>query len=210
MYRELYQYLVLHGKLDLPGIGIFSAERKPAEIDFASKQVVAPSYVIALLRDHNSVPSKKLFSWLSSTLNISELDAVIRFNDFVFDLRQKLLAGNKLQWNHLGTLSKGLSGEIIFEAAQKEPIESAVRAMKVLRGKTDHTVTVGEYERTSGEMRELLGQGKEKRSYWWAVALIIGIISAIFIGYYFSAKGLNSSSAGNQQRIFPQEQTTTH
>lgn len=206
VYRELFEYLLLHKQLNLPGIGTFSAERKPAEIDFASKQIIAPSYSFTLLKDYNSTPSKKLFSWLASTLAVSELDSVIRFNNFVFDLRDKLAAGNKLQWKHLGILSKDLSGEINFEPDQITEIESPVPAVKVLREKADHTVTVGEYERTSDEMREALSQVKEKRSYWKAVALVIAVMAITFIGYYFSTHGMNTSSAGNQQKIVPEGQ----
>lgn len=203
VYRELFEYLLLHKQLNLPGIGTFSAERKPADIDFASKQVIAPSYSFTLHKDYNSTPSKRLFSWLASTLNISELDSVIRFNNFVFDLRDKLAAGNKLEWKHLGVLSKGLSGEIIFEPGEITEIESPVPAVKVLREKADHTVMVGEYERTSEEMRDALSHVKEKRSYWKVAALVIAVIAIAFIGYYFSTHGMNTSSAGNQHQIAP-------
>ncbi len=203
MYGELYQYLVLHKKLNLPGIGTFSAERKPAEIDIASKQISAPYSVIALHKD-NAPPSKKLFGWLAAALNLSELDAVVQFNNFVFDLRNKLSAGNQLQWASVGTLSKGLSGEIIFEPVLHNPVESPVAANKVIRHKSEHSVTVGEYERSSDEMREFLGRARKKISNWWAIALIVIIASVIFLGFYFSAHGINVSSTGNQQKVILQ------
>src|SRR5882672_2379703 len=109
MYGELYQYLVLNKQLNIPGIGTFMLERRPADIDFANKLINPPSFHIAL-HHGNMVPSKKLFSWLSLVFDISERDAVIRFNDFVFDLKDQVMAGHKLHWQGIGILSKGLAG----------------------------------------------------------------------------------------------------
>ncbi|MEI9912027.1 MAG: hypothetical protein WDO71_21700 [Bacteroidota bacterium] len=39
MYQELYAYLILHRQLNVPGIGTFLVERKPAETEFTHKQI---------------------------------------------------------------------------------------------------------------------------------------------------------------------------
>ena len=82
MFGELYQYLVLHKQLNVPGIGTFLVERKPADIDFVSKVAYPPAYTISL-HHGNVTASKKIFSWLSDVFNISERDALSRFNDIV-------------------------------------------------------------------------------------------------------------------------------
>jgi hypothetical protein len=48
-----------------------------------------------------------------------------------------------------------------------------------------------------------------KRNNWWIVALVTGVLALVFIGFYFSSKGFNSSSAANQQKLVPQKQDTT-
>ena len=75
MYGELYQYLILHKQLNIPGIGTFLVERKPADIDFARKIINPPAYTIAL-HHGNATPSNKIFSWLATVFNISEQDAL--------------------------------------------------------------------------------------------------------------------------------------
>lgn len=210
MYGELYQYLVLHKQLNIPGIGTFLVERKPADIDFASKIINPPAYSIAL-HHGNASPSQKIFNWLSTILNISERDALSRFNDFAFELRNKIMAGEKLQWEGIGTLSKGLAGEIRFEAALKGMTMSVpVPANKVIRENAEHTVRVGEDHKTSTEMMERLNPADEKKSYWWAAALIIGLLAFVFIAWYFSSNGLNTSSTGNQQKLEPKKESTTY
>lgn len=210
MYGELYQYLILHKQLNIPGIGTFLLERKPADIDFVNKMANPPAYTIAL-HHGNTTPSKNVFHWLSSNLNISERDALTRFNDFALDIKDKILAGDKLHWNGVGTLSKGMAGEIRFEAALKDlKTGIPVPAIKVLRENASHAVRVGEQEKTSTEMVEMLAPATNKKIQWWGIALISGLLAIIFIALYFSSKGLNTPSTGNQQKMEPQKETQTY
>jgi hypothetical protein len=210
MYGELYQYLVLYKQLNVPGIGTFLIERKPADIDFASKLVNPPAYTIAL-HHGNTSPSQKIFNWLSESQNISERDALSRFNDFAFELRNKIMSGEKLQWDGIGTLSKGLAGEIRFEAALKGmTIGTPVPANKVIRENAEHTVRVGENHKTSAEMMEYLHPTGEKKSYWWAAALVIGLLAFVFIAWLFSSKGLTTTATGNQQKLTPQNESASY
>jgi len=175
MYGELYQYLILHKQLNIPGIGTFLVERKPADIDFVNKIVNPPAYTIAL-HHGNTTPSKNVFSWLASTLNISEPDALTRFNDFALDIRDKIIAGDKLQWNGIGILSKGMAGEIRFEASLKDmKAGTPVPAIKVIREHAEHSVRVGEQEKSSSEMIEMLAPSEERKTHWWGIALIAGL-----------------------------------
>jgi hypothetical protein len=207
MYGELYQYLILHKQLHLPGIGTFAVEKKPADFDVAAQVINPPAFTIALQPDHTT-PAKSFFNWLGARLGITERDAVIRFNDFLFDLKRQLSSGNKLQWSGVGTLSKGLNGDIKLEFGPSNYSPAApVHAAKVLRQNAEHTVRVGEQEKTSVQMKELLlGHTEdEKKSWWWVAAIILVVLAILFIGYYFSVNGLTTSAASNQQKLVPQE-----
>lgn len=212
MYGELHQYLVLHKQLNIPGIGTFLVERRPADIDFVNKVVNPPSYSIALHHGNtNTASSKDIFSWLAFEMNISERDAITRFNDFVHDIKDKIMAGDKLYWEGVGTLSKGMAGEVRFDTSLKDmKLGTPVPAIKVIREHAEHSVRVGEQEKTSTEMIEWLAPAENKKTYWWGIALIAGLLAFIFIALYFSSNGLNTSSAGNQQKLTPQKETTTH
>ncbi len=210
MYGELYQYFIQHKQLSVPGIGTFLLERKPAIADFPNRIINAPSYTIAL-QPNNAAPSKNFFSWLSQVYHISEREAVIRFNDFVYDIKQQLSRGDTVAWEGVGRLSPGLAGEIKFDPALNVvTLESPVKAEKVIREKSEHTVRVGEDERTSAQMIELLNQPTTKKRYWWAWALILGLVIIMFLGWYFSVYGLQSTSAGNTQKIKTEEPRTTY
>lgn len=210
MYGELYQYLILHKQLNMPGIGTFLLERKPAHIDFVNKVAEPPAYTVALHHGNVSA-SKNVFNWLASTLGISELDAVKRFNDFSVDIKNKVMAGDKLHWEGVGVFSKGMAGEIRFEAVLKDMKAGVpIPAVKVIRENAEHTVRVGEQEKTSSEMIEMLAPSNEKKIHWWGIALIVSLLAFIFIGVYLSSKGVKTSSVGNQQKLAPEKASPTY
>lgn len=204
MYGYLYEYLVLNKQLALPGLGTLLLERKPAFTEFAHKQITPASYTISLQQE-NAVPSKKLFNWLSDKLKIPYHEAIVKINGFAYDLKKQALSGNKVVWEEVGTFSKGISGEIKFEPVlQDHSFDKPVSAVRVIREKAVHTVKVGEDEKTSEEMAELLNPGDNRAKRWWLPALVVGIMLLIIVAIYFLQKGFNGSAAGNQQKLSPE------
>lgn len=204
MYPELYQYLLQHKKLPVPGIGTFLLERAAARVDFPNKQVLPPVYSFAF-QNQAPVPSGRFFSWLGAALGISQMDAVVRFNDFAFDMRKQVDKGHTIEWSGVGTLKKGLAEEIKFMPFSPVCTEAAIPAAKVIREKAAHSVRVGEDQRSSSEMEVLLAQTAEKKVYWWAWALAIGLVAVIFIGWYFSENGVDTTSTANTKPLVPED-----
>lgn len=83
--------------------------------------------------------------------------------------------------------------------------EAAIPAAKVIREKAAHSVRVGEDQRSSSEMEVLLAQTAEKKVYWWAWALAIGLVAVIFIGWYFSENGVDTTSTANTKPLVPED-----
>lgn len=209
MYPELYQYLLLHKQLPVPGIGTFLLERTPARIDFPNKLMYPPLYAFNF-QESISSPSKSFFHWLGRALHITDRDAVIRFNDFAFEMKKQIAEGDLISWNGVGTMKKGLAGEIKFIPAEPAFTEQPVPAAKVLREKAEHTVRVGEEEKTSVEMVEMLALPGEKRSFWWAYALVAGLLATLFIGWYLSKNGVDTGSTANTKKLVPVESASTY
>jgi nucleoid DNA-binding protein len=210
MYAELYQYLISYKQVALPGIGTFSLERKPAENDFSNKRINPPVYSVNL-HFPAKTPSGKFYQWLSGVLSISESNAINAFNDFALDIRNKISNGEIIDWSGVGTLSRGLAGEIKFKSAVNNlGYEEPVTAEKVIREKAEHMVRVGEDQKTSAEMTELLNQPEEKKSYWWAYALALALGSIVFIGWHFSEHGVDVAATANNKSIVPLEAVATY
>ncbi len=204
MYEILYRFLIKYKRVDLPDIGTIALQMEPAESEFVNRSFLPPQYFFTLEKTKET-SSEKLFSWLAANFNITEREAVIQFNDFVFDLRKQLEAGKEIIWNGVGILQKELTGEIKLGGVKKElAFLEEIIAEKIIRENAEHTMLVGEVEKTSTQMTEMLLNPvavKEKYNYWWIWPLAVIIVIMIFLGWYFSEHGVSSGSTGNNHKI---------
>ncbi|MFI5188488.1 MAG: hypothetical protein ACHQF0_17280 [Chitinophagales bacterium] len=205
MYEILYRYLIKYKRIDLPGIGVLALQTQPAEAEFANHSFLAPKYSFEFERSED-VPPEKLFTWLAVNLDITEQEAVIRFNDFLFDMNRQLKEGKQIHWQGVGVFQKEFSGEIHFTPENKEfSWHHEVIAEKVTRKNAEHTMLVGEKEKTSTQMKELLHPvGKEKNDRWWVWPLAIILAIIIFLFWHFSENTI-ANTAGNSNKISPAE-----
>ncbi|MEO5945650.1 MAG: hypothetical protein ABIP79_02455 [Chitinophagaceae bacterium] len=209
MYAELYSYLILHKNLPLPGIGTFLLQRHSAVADFPNRIILPPAYSV-ILDNKELTPAISFYEWLSKAISSSHHEAVTKFNDFAFNLKNQLANGDIINWYGVGTISKGLGGEVKFIPQEKIVLEAPVPAEKVIREKAEHMVRVGEEEKTSQEMTTFLNQVEEKKSLWWAAALVVGLVAVIFLGWYFSANGVEVTSTANNKQVRPIESSATY
>ena len=201
MQDSLYEFLLLNKKLSLPGIGTISHCQNPAQHDFSNKQFTAPSFYF-IIESRNDKPSKKLFDWLSFSLNITEWEAIKSVNDFSFDLKKKLSEYGEVSWEKVGVIRRNNNGDLKLDLQNiLLYTEQPVTAEKVIRLKAEHTILVGEKEKTSTEMEEYISGNPAKKNYTWLIAVILTVLAVMFIGWYFSEKGFSTSSAGNQTII---------
>lgn len=213
MHGELYQYLIIHKQVTLPGIGTIQLERIPADIDFVNKMANPPRYSISL-HHGNTNSSPHIYHWLSTALGISEQEATNEISTLASTLKEKVLAGEKFDWSGIGIFSKGMAGQIRFDPAVRDlPAGQPVPAPKVIREHASHSVLVGEQEKSSTEMADMGGiltQKLTRRFPWWGIALATALLAIVFLVIYFSSKGVSVTSTGNQQKVVPQEQAPTH
>ena len=201
MQDTLYEFLLLNKKLSLPGIGTISLCQNSAQLDFTNKQFTAPSFYFTI-ESRNDKPSKKLFDWLSSSLGITEWDAIKSVNDFSFALKKKLSEFGEVNWENVGIIRRDNNGDLKLSPQNiLLQSEQPVTAQKVIRAKAGHTVLVGEREKTSAEMEEYFAESAVKKNYTWLIAVILTALAILFIGWYFSEKGFSTSAAGNQTVI---------
>jgi hypothetical protein len=201
MQDSLYEFLLINKKLNLPGIGTLGFYRRSAQLDFTNKQFTSPSFYFSI-DAKNDKPSKKLYDWLSVSLGISEWDAIRIVNDFSFAIRNKLSETGEFNWENVGVFTRNSNGDIKL-TSQTTLLKSAqpVLAEKVIREKAEHTILVGEKEKTSVEMEEYFAEVPPRKNYARVIAVVLIVLAIIFIGWYFYEKGLTTSSAGNQSVI---------
>ena len=198
MQKTLYEFLVLNRSVSLPGIGTIFIRRDRAQHDFGDRQFISPT-IYYTLDPRNDEPSKKLFAWLSASLNVSELDAAKSLHDFSLSLKNRLSEKGEVIWENVGKLRRDIAGNVKLDSVTVAlQSEQPVTVEKVIREKYEHTVLVGEQEKTSVEMEEYFAETAPGRNYMWIIAIVLVVLCIMFIGWYFSEKGFTPSSAGNK------------
>ncbi len=201
MQNTLYEFLVLNKKLCLPGIGAISLKHNSSQLDFINKQFTSPTYYFKL-ESKDDKPSKKLFEWLSSSLGITEWDAIKSVNDFSHSVKSRISETGEMTWENIGVIKRDNAGNLKLNSntiAIKN--EQPVIAEKVIRKKAEHTVLVGEKEKSAVEMEEYFAEQPSKRNYGWIIAVVLTVLAIMFIGWHFSEKGFIPASTGNTSVI---------
>lgn len=191
MFQVLNAYLFQHRSISIPGLGTIYLETFPANVDVAERTMLPPVYQFRFDK-YFDAPDKEFFSFVATQQNILDFEAIRWYNEFSFDLRNRIRSESQVNWDGIGTLKKDGSGNIIFESvAATPPFMAPVPAMRVNRQDAQHTLLVGDRERTSGEMNEWLhddNPGRRQRA-WWIIALVLGIIALAILGWHFYTHG---------------------
>jgi len=183
MYQYLVKYFSLHKRLVLPGIGLLNTSTQPAQLEFVEKTLHPP--VSSVLFYHDEVITDDHFvSFLSKEIKASESEAGNRFNKFISQLTNKLHAGLELQLPGLGVLTKNEIGYSFTSAENVQRFYPGVVAEKVIRQNAQHTIRVGEDQKTSAEMYKILHK-EVQHDRWWIAAIVLSVVGVAAILYYY-------------------------
>lgn len=198
MIGILTGYLIQHKSISIPGLGTIYLERLPAMNDFSNREIHPPAYRYRFDK-YFDAPDKDFFSFLATHKDIPEYEAIKQYNEFAYELRNRIRQNEKFYWPDVGTLSKELSGEIYFESATPPSCLQPVPAHRVIRQDTPHAILVGDQQMTTQDMSELLNNGTyvEKES-WWVYALIIFAFALIILFFHFFRRGWSLEAIGSQ------------
>jgi nucleoid DNA-binding protein len=186
MYNLVLKYLSQHQHLVLPGIGYFSVDTKPAQIDLAARIITSPQKNIVFTGD--KLPAeKKFYDFLADELKTDEVQAIRLFTDFTSQLQDKLNRKNDIYFKGIGTLTKQTSNVVLFQPDETPGFFPELTAERVIRKNVTHTVRVGEHEKTSEEMQAALNQPQTiKKERWWVAAAILAAIGIAAIVLYYT------------------------
>jgi nucleoid DNA-binding protein len=199
MVDVLRKYLAIGQQISMKGIGTVSVEELPARIDFPNQLLHPPETILhfSRLAKHD----EDFCKWLSRELQISETEAESNYHSFAEDMLKELNDNKKMKWDGVGEFVKTENGLIQFNPAiQNTVLAKPVAAKKIIRQGTEHSIRVGEEEKTNTEMQEMLFSD-EKKTYngWWLAGVLLLLIALITIIVYFSSVK-NKRMHGNQNK----------
>jgi preprotein translocase subunit SecG len=210
MLGLFYQYLIHHHKIVLPGLGTVVLQRKSSASHFADHDFLPPSYTFQWMQTSANPPGN-FFIWMAHKLNIAEEEAAIRVTNFISDVKREINAGKEIKWNGVGIIRRGLGSGIELEAERiKLPFEKKVHGEKVVHHDSSHTIIVGDKEKTSVEMTEILNHPVVKNIQRATIALIAAVLLFVFMLAYLWKYGMTTSSVANQKKLTPKEAPATY
>jgi hypothetical protein len=202
MFEVLNSYLYQHKNISIPGLGTIYLETLPSTTDAPNKTILPPMYHFRFDK-YFDAPDKDFFSYLASEKNIPDYEAIKWYNEFSYDLRNKIRKEDKVRWDGIGVLKKDYAGNIIFESEPESSLfMQPVIAEPVTRKNVQHRLMVGDKEKTNYEMDEWLqANSQQKKQTWWIFALVAACVASLILLFYYSNNHSQSNFSGNQQKL---------
>ena len=201
MFQVLNAYLFQHRSISIPGLGTIYLETFSADVDVADRTLLPPVYKFRFDK-YFDAPDRDFFSFIAVKRNILDYEAIKWYNEFSFELRNRIRTEAEVNWDGVGILKKDDTGNILFESVDgKDLFLAPTPAMRVNRQNAQHTILVGDQEKTNFEMNEWLHDeeaGRATKKSWWIPALVLAIIILALLGWHFYANGW---SLGNQIKL---------
>jgi len=193
MFDLFYKYLILHKKVAVPGVGLFSLNRQPAQLNFSDKEFVAPHYEVKLLQG-GQVPEQNFYSFVAKENKVDDDEARRLVEEFASDIKQQFKTYKEINWQGIGLITENVFGEYNLEAENvlktyfpdvyAERIESPAPAATTYEEPepvvVEEPVTVEEEEEDETTV---------KKQDWWIDAIILAILAIAAIGYYYLKNG---------------------
>lgn len=204
MLHLLQEYIAQHHELFLPGIGKIALIKQPARADFSEKLFYPPQEEWVLFPNEDG-SQEALINFIARKKNISTTDAKQQLGGYYLEMKRQLIHHKEMNIPGVGIIKSGEGGalQLDIEVAENMLLKPVI-AERVMRKDAEHTMLVGDKEKTSTEMNEWLSElEKGHNNRWWAWAAAIAVIAMGLILYSYSNNHWMVKGSGNQQNVSP-------
>jgi nucleoid DNA-binding protein len=193
MVQLLYKYLIINKHVTLPGVGVFYIQRQPAKHDYANKLFTSPNFHIEF-NASNELPDKRFYEFVSKERGLNEAEAAKNLHAFSNRLTEEVKANRTVELPGIGMLKINASGQLTFESTNiLTTYFPPTVAETVLNEKSQSAVSIKNGTKTPKEtilLNESLEEEEVKsKIYWWVYAIILALLGAGAIGYYYYING---------------------
>jgi hypothetical protein len=202
MFNVLNNYLFQHKSISVPGLGTIYLEMLPAQNNPAGNNILPPAYYFRFDK-YFDAPDKDFFLHLAAEKNIPDYEAIKWYNEFSYELRNKIRHEEKAEWEGVGILKKDEEGNIVFESTAGTP-EFLQPLPADFAGDNN-----GELSSFTHDNETVVSQGEpaypeemaSEKTKWWIYALAAAAIAIIILLFHFSSNGWQTQSTGNQETL---------
>ena len=137
----LHILLNQHAKVAVPGLGVFYASYKPAELQFAGKSILPPDRTIEFNQRAKSDGDSFLASFIARHQNLEVAHAEEVIAEFVQNAKHSLQQESRFDMGDFGSLALDVEGNVHFFAAQNRIFSSESFGLKPLIAETVYSKT---------------------------------------------------------------------
>jgi hypothetical protein len=207
-HEILNKYLAQHKSISIPGLGALVAENVPAIADFVNKQI-HPVQRKWRFDKYFDAPDRDFYNYLAHQQNIPDFEAIRWYNEFAYDLRNRIRTDGSATWKGIGNFKREPNGEISFEQLRPAyELYPAIAAERVVRSSVNHQILVGDKEKTAQEMTEYFNDEKETsvttaefRLNWKKFALLLAALALLILVFHLSRNGFRWGNLGNRKSV---------
>lgn len=204
MVDLIVRFLSTHKRVSLKGIGSFSVEQLPARLDFPNRLLHAPETIL-----HYTTEAEEdagFDEWLMQELRLPSDEIKTQRQNFTEEFKRILNSKNEVELAGIGRFAKEENQLIHFTSAFETIVGMPVVAEKIIRKNTQHSIRVGEEEKTNVEMEELLLRKHRKPlNFWWLIAIALFLSALVAILLFATNHSQQWSKQGNEQKMTPKE-----
>jgi hypothetical protein len=205
MKEILLKYLLQYQQLGLPGIGFLQLYIRASQTDIVNRRILPPSPSSRMTSDVPVPAEQDQVRFISRTMQVNEDVAERQLADFCAAALEGIKKGVPLEWEGFGRIRKGIAGDMTFELTSKSIFAfPPVTAERVIRTNAEHTMVVGDTEKTNTEMAELLQVESEptvKKSRWWIWAILLFLVGAGILALYVYQHNGHPGGFRNQETL---------
>lgn len=207
VFRE---YLALTNQLPLVGVGTIRVRNIAAQLDIAARVIASPRQEF-YFEQSDQVDAQDFLNWLSSRDNLPVSVVHEQYAIVINHLNSQKVECDDLTWKGIGGWKRDADNTLRFTASN-EPYTIAVpvRAEKVIRENTSHTVQVGEASIDSITMAKNLQQQKAKFTLksGWGFLLFVAVIA--LSAWAMLTNKFTPAMLSNPAKVVPTETTPTY
>lgn len=192
MFELYYQYLLLHKKATVPGLGTFIIFRNPAYLNFEQKTIAAPTWEIIFSK--SNAPKDESFNhFVTQRQNTSENESSKNVSDFFANINREISISKKVDWPNIGMLTENGNGEILLRNSN-HLVEyfPDVHAEMIVRENGEKSV-FDNYATSPGadltKVKDTNGHEANRKQEWLIDAVILALLAIAAIGYYYMQNG---------------------
>lgn len=209
MVELIARYLSFQKQVSIKDVGTFSVEELPARLDFPNRLLHAPEYILHFNTKWSD--DEPFEQWAQKQLGLTQKKLEEQLQNLSADFQRTLSDKNELTWNGIGVFSRNDQQSILFTSAFETVKRPPVTAEKVIRKNAQHSLRVGEQEKTNVEMEELLqSQSRKTLNLWWLFALALFLTAFLAILFIANYKTQQWNRQGNSEKPKIEEMPVLH